>query len=282
MNRLGLSLAVTVVGLADPAVAVVINVPGDFATIQGAIDAAVSGDEIVVAPGTYNEIISNFGIVRSSHGPDVTIIDGSGFNFSVVTCTTGCGVLEGFTITGGNAPTSLGGGWYNQNSSPTVINCKFVGNNVRGNGLGGAMRNSNSHPTLIDCTFTGNTATNGGAIFNSVNSFPTITNCFFGGNSNNAITNANGALPVITDSLFCENAPNDIVGPWDDNGGNEFSGDCDDWCPSVSLRGEPSLGYGNGNGEPTIVDHVAVVQDDRSCNLVVSLATRTCSPEGVL
>ncbi len=101
-----------------------IHVPADYPTIQAAIDAAFGG-EIIVAPGTYNEIISNFGIVRSSDGPDVTIIDASGFNFSVVTCTTGCGVLEGFTITGGSAPGSLGGGWYNQNASPatTVINC---------------------------------------------------------------------------------------------------------------------------------------------------------------
>ena len=33
------------------------NVPGDFTTIQGAVDAAVDGDTIYVHDGTYNEFV---------------------------------------------------------------------------------------------------------------------------------------------------------------------------------------------------------------------------------
>ena len=86
-----------------------LNVPGDFATIQGCIDPSLSGvDECVVAAGTYNECINFNGqaiTLRSSDGPDVTTIDGTGFNCSVVKCVTGEArdtVLDGFTITGGN------------------------------------------------------------------------------------------------------------------------------------------------------------------------------------
>ncbi|NIN70977.1 MAG: hypothetical protein GTO46_03365, partial [Gemmatimonadetes bacterium] len=68
----------------------------------------VDTDEIVVAPGTYFETINFLGKaiwLRSSDGPEVTIIDGTGF-FHVVQCVSGEGpdtVLDGFTITGGSA-----------------------------------------------------------------------------------------------------------------------------------------------------------------------------------
>ena len=40
-----------------PATAGVLNVPADYATIQEAVDAAVEGDLILIAPGTYNEAV---------------------------------------------------------------------------------------------------------------------------------------------------------------------------------------------------------------------------------
>lgn len=47
----------------------VINVPGDFSTIQAAILASVDGDEIVVAPGT---LLSQWG------NPGPCDLDGTG------------------------------------------------------------------------------------------------------------------------------------------------------------------------------------------------------------
>ena len=57
-----------------------IYVPDDYPTIQGTIDAAVNGDEIIVRPGTYVEKIDFVGkaiTVMSKQGAAVTTIDGN-------------------------------------------------------------------------------------------------------------------------------------------------------------------------------------------------------------
>ncbi|MHC4320568.1 MAG: right-handed parallel beta-helix repeat-containing protein, partial [Planctomycetota bacterium] len=135
--------------------------PGDgselnpYCSIQTAIDNAVDTDEIVVAPGTYFEAINFLGkaiTLRSSDGPEVTTIDGTG-NLHVVQCVSGEGldtVLEGFTVIGGNAngsqyPHYVGGGMYNENSSPAVTGCTFSDNMAF---FGGGMYNHNSSPTV--------------------------------------------------------------------------------------------------------------------------------------
>src|SRR5262249_57828284 len=102
--------------LATPALAATWNVPGDFPTIQLAINASSSGDVINVAPGTYPENIlvglAQNGIkIHSTGGAAVTTIDGGGVatvaEFDDVGITT---ELVGFTLTNGNAGAGLVGG----------------------------------------------------------------------------------------------------------------------------------------------------------------------------
>jgi hypothetical protein len=71
--------------------AATLHVPADYGTIGLAIASAQSGDEILVAAGTYHETIAldatKDGVkIHSESGPALTTIDG-GFTGSVVTMT---------------------------------------------------------------------------------------------------------------------------------------------------------------------------------------------------
>ena len=103
--RLVISIGLLVLSLAAPGVAQnVLKVPGQYKTIQAAIDAAQRYDTVLVDPGTYveNLVIKKNIWVKSSGGPYLTTIDGGG-NDSVVKMDLAKGGIDGFTITNGNA-----------------------------------------------------------------------------------------------------------------------------------------------------------------------------------
>jgi hypothetical protein len=186
-----------------------------YEAIQVAINNANNGDEIEVAPGTYRETINfNGKAIRlmSSNGPEVTTIDGTGY-YHVIQCVRGEGpstVLDGFTITGGNAITigylsDRGAGMLNIGSSPTVNNCIFSDNTAR---LGSGMYNEDSRAIVTNCIFSRNVATKlGGAICNVVDSSPTVTNCTFSKNK------AKDNCDIFSDIRSYANVNNRIL--WD-------------------------------------------------------------------
>ncbi len=133
--------------------AAIITVPGDYSTIQAAIDAASDADEIIVSPGTCYENINFNGkniILRSSDptSPTVvanTVIDGRSTD-SVVkflgTESPNC-VLSGFTITNGRVYYE-GGGIYGNGTRATIQNSNITANTAwhwykSGIGSGGGL-----------------------------------------------------------------------------------------------------------------------------------------------
>ncbi len=166
-------------------------VPDHFPSIQDAIDAASSGDEIIVRPGTYMENIDFLGkaiTLRSDQGAAVTAIDG-GHSGSTVVFQSGEGagsVLDGFTVTnglgGGGYPNYRGGGINCTNSSsPTITNNILAGNSSPTAG-GGIACTDYSDAVITNNTITGNSSDDGGGIYGS-ECFMTIVNNTITGNS---------------------------------------------------------------------------------------------------
>jgi len=112
-------------GCADYSDGFPLQVPGNQPTIQDAIDAAVSGDGICVAAGTYVENLDFGGKdvwLLADQGPDFTLISGGGAGSCVqfVSSESADAILDGFTLTGGEA--THGGGVYVEGADPTLRN----------------------------------------------------------------------------------------------------------------------------------------------------------------
>ena len=115
------------------------HVPGDYPTLQDAIDLSVSGEVVCVEPGTYHERLDFDGAIVHLYavsGPEVTVIDGQEEG-SVAVFNDGEGadtILEGFTVTNGWA--YRGGGIYIYDSSPTLRNLHVFDNTTERYGGG--------------------------------------------------------------------------------------------------------------------------------------------------
>lgn len=195
-----------------------------YTSLQDALAAAQSGDKIWVAGGTYKpttgtdrtatftlknnvEIYGGFAGTETSFSQrnvstnvttlsgDIGTVNNTADNvYHVVTSNSpaNTAVLDGFTISGGNANGStnqnIGGGIYIPDSNPILRNLIIENNNASSSG-GGLYNGGNSY-SLTSSIFRNNTAANGGAIYNGGSS-PTLTDVTF---TNNTATSGGGAV----------------------------------------------------------------------------------------
>lgn len=228
-----LPLASLAFAWAAPCRADVLDVPDRFPKIQAAIEAAQSGDTILVRPGTYLENLDFGGkkIVITSLDPAdpsvvaATVIDGRGKG-SVVTFRskeTSATELRGLTLRGGSS--DEGGGVFIQDASPTLrrnriegnragagggILCRgpgkavIIGNAIRSNhadGRGGGILCDGCSPEITGNVFDRNHAAQGGGIA-CVEASPAIRNVTLAGN----VAKEGGGVDCLNSSPTITNA----------------------------------------------------------------------------
>jgi parallel beta-helix repeat protein/predicted outer membrane repeat protein len=197
----------------------ILEVPSEYATIQAAIYAAVDGDIVLVAPGTYTGtgtwVINPLGksiTIRASGSPQETIISAEDAFRRVIECTSGetaATLVEGFTITGGSH--NMGSGiWCRWGSNPTISNCVIEGNAAMFSDGGGIYCEDGSNPTIVDCTIASNTSGAWGGGICCDQSNPTITNCLITNNTaeygGGGISCLNGSVPTIIGCTISSNS----------------------------------------------------------------------------
>jgi len=206
----------------------IINVPADEATIQAGINAAIDGDTVLVADGTYTGDGSGlYGkniVVKSQNGPLNCIIDGQG------TAYVGFGdgysyeglnaVIEGFTVRNffgrgfyfyaGACPTirdniieSCGaGGITSWGGSPVIEN------NIIQNNEGPGIKTSSSTAQIISNTIRGNRANYGAGISLSGSAATIMNNIIYENSSEKGggLYCSNSSSATIINNTIIDNA----------------------------------------------------------------------------
>lgn len=293
--------------LSQTAGAATLHVPSDYPTIGAATAVAVSGDEVLVAPGTYNERFAlgpaQDGVkIHSESGPAITIIDG-GYAGSVVSMTlVGPGTeLAGFTITRGghisSFPPDLGAGIRLDRASPTIENvivtqCKanqgaiysvngsavihhslISGNTSQ---MGGGIYLQGGAPTVLADSITSNRASTGGGIY-LVSTSAHVQNNVFQGNSAAPIEGSGGGAYVaqLAGGSFQDNVLDSNVGRR--GAGIYLVGPAAISSNTITNNGATDAGGGIfiGDGSPTISNNTIA---NNTCYLGAGMFVARCSP----
>ncbi len=178
-----------------------VAVPGDFPTIQAAIDGAAPDSVIQIAPGHYAEPLVLHDVQRAltirgrTDDPSAVVVDGGGGagpTISVTSCPANV-VIEGITFTGGRGKDGYGGGLFMANSAVAFHRCIFTGNAADLDG-GGAFILS-SAGLFRECEFRQNTAVRyGGGVLVNLDSTAVFDRSTF--TDNEAATGSGGGVHV--------------------------------------------------------------------------------------
>jgi len=216
-SNLNLAVVMFTSWIASSAMSATILVPSQQPTIQAAINIAVNGDQIIVAPGFYGERIDMKGkavTLKASGDSSNTFITPNSVAGAIISCITsepaGC-VIQGFTIVSAN-----GAGIAITSSSPVFKFCAISQNyNSAANGGGVAYTGTGGSPRFEDCQFIGNRAIGreGGAIAASAtNGVLTCLRCSFASNeatgSFGGAIYSSGTAVNLTSCTFTSNSVN--------------------------------------------------------------------------
>ncbi len=200
-------------------------VPEEFATIQDAVNASGTGDEIRISPGVYSasdgEVLIQPGgkalrFVGAS-GTEETILDGDGVS-QIVRITAGeAEDTEFINLTFRNGRGVNGGAVYSAEGIPYFENCRFHNNIAEADG--GAVFAADGSGLFVDCEFRHNSAgSSGGAIYHYDYRDIILQRCLV---SENTAPLGGGVYSawaygriILDESLVCANSKDQIYGNW--------------------------------------------------------------------
>ena len=182
---------------------------GCFTTIQAAVNAAVSGDTINIAAGTYSPVsVSAKNLSFVGAGRDQTFIDGGGISRAVATASNAKIGLSNLTVQNGYSAAGYGAGIYAV-SALTLTNVNVLSNTAVASYYGGGVF---AGGTLLinNARFISNTASVGGGVYAFSTAYVTNSrfehNTAVGGDANGGGLFVLGGTLTVTGTDFISNS----------------------------------------------------------------------------